>query len=423
MKNFVIFFILLLCCNNSIYAQMEAAISCNNNADELPGKYYNHTQSKYPINLKASSAQEKTAMTNELITLEKLEEKSRNGFTNTGCVLRSSFSNIAGGIFDGYLKTAYSYQLAAYQNVCHATQHIIKTVDEYRTVLRVNINPNLTEGNYYGERGDFYITDKKVRYEIAIDAKRGVNYDKERISNRSRIAQYISEAMVLANRSDEKEDLKHNDFLKIINGSDYVENWPAGGWRYDKTPGKYRWIDRHYFITQPGIPLLIPVTRKEYLEALLEYYEIEKANFMWTVSDKIKSNSKDGSIYEADKTAYQKIYENKKAKVQQLLSTQKPDWLQKPAVVSADRSPRSNDYNKPSNGLFDFDKFYDDDKRGNVLYQYNPAYFKTNANEPAKPVFIELQFRYEIGDDRGFSERLFNNFLKNYDVNALRKML
>lgn len=74
--------------------------------------------------------------------------------------------------------------------------------------------------------------------------------------------------------------------------------------------------------------------------------------------------------------------------------------------------------------LADIGKFYDsENEKTAALYNYNPAYFKTNSNQPTKPVFIEVQFRYEIGDDRGFSERLLNNFLKNYDMNSLRKML
>jgi len=420
----------IISCAQKPSSEKELPVPCDGSADMLPGKYYDHTQPKYPSSLKTSSAQEKTLMLNQLIAFEKLEEKSRSNFSNTGCVLRTSFSSLTSSTIMGYAHTAYGYQLAAYQNVCHATQHIVKTVDEYRTVFRINVNPTLIEGSYYGEGGDFYITDKSVRYEVAIDAKRGATYDKDRITNRSHIAQYVSEAMVLTNRSDNYKN-KHGDFLKIINGEDYVENYLNGS-RDDKpNPKSYKWIDRHYLITKPGVPLLIPVSRKQYLEALLEYYEIEKANFQFMVTLKINDDVKNTSdaakkrmsIYEADKVAYSKIYESKKMKVAQLLNTQKEDWLQQPAVVLSDRSPRPNDYQKASNGLFDFDKFYDGNEKSTLLYQHNIEYFKTSVEQPAKPIFLEVQFRYELAEDRGFSERLFTNFLKNYDMDALHKMI
>lgn len=36
---------------------------------------------------------------------------------------------------------------------------------------------------------------------------------------------------------------------------------------------------------------------------------------------------------------------------------------------------------------------------------------------------MEVQFRYELSKDKGFSERLITNFSKNFDMEALRKML
>ncbi len=56
-------------------------------------------------------------------------------------------------------------------------------------------------------------------------------------------------------------------------------------------------------------------------------------------------------------------------------------------------------------------------------YVLNPEYFKQNSNQPEKPIFMEVQFRYEISTDGGFSKRLFDNFDINFDINALRKMV
>lgn len=431
MKKYLIIFALFLCSNTAHGQQRSATktpdVPCNGDADDLPGKYYDHTQPKYPMNLKAASAQEKAAMLNQLIALEKLEEKSRSNFTNTGCVLRTSFSTLISSTSGGYAHTAYSYQLAAYQNVCHVTQHIIKTVDEYRTVLRVNVNPSLAQ-NYLipGGTGEFYLTDKSTRYDIPIDAKQGPGYNNDKANHPSRVSQYVSEAMVLTGRSDNYKN-KHADFLTLINGNGYVENWMAGS-RGDKPdPKAYKWVDRHYLLTRPGMPLLVPVTRRQYLEDLLEYFEVEKANFYYDVESKLKSSAGDNSeyakkrraVWEADKAAYPQLYETKKTKIKQLLATQKTDWLQKPAVV--DYSSATYDANQR---LANIGNFYDvENEKTAALYTYNPEYFKANANQPTKPVLIEVQFRYELGEDRGFSGRLFNNFLQHYDLKALQQMV
>lgn len=391
---------------------------CSGSADALPGKYTDHTNPKYPHSLKGN-AQEKPAMTKQLIALEKIEEASRANFQLTGCVARVNFSGNNKNTFGDYAYNTYGYQLGLYQNVCHVTEKVVKTVDEYQSVLRVGVNPSLSEGNHYGERGDFYVTDKAVRYEIPIDASLGANYERDRFNNRSRITRYITEEMVLTHRSDNYKD-KHGDFLKLINGNGYVENWMRGS-RDDKPNSKsYKWIDRHYIIARPGIPLLVPVTRKAYLDALLEYYEIEKNNFLWTVAYTIKNQPANASICQADKAAYSKIYESKKSNVQQLL-TSSTEWLQQPAVVIKDLRP--NDYANASNGLLDFEKFYDGDSKGITLYEYNPVYFKANVNQPLQPQFLEVQIRYELSEDKGFSERYFTNFLENYNLDALRKIL
>lgn len=430
MKKSAFVFALLLSCH-TLYAQKaaitkEIPVPCNGNADNLPGRYTDHTNPKYPGSLKGT-VQDKAAMTRQLITLEKLEETSRASFQLTGCVARVSFSGGDKVAYGNSLTAAYSYQLSVYQNVCHITGHIVKTVDEYRTRFRIDLNPLLAQ-NYMlpGSTGEFYIDKSKlVRYDIPIDARQGPDYNNDRLNHPSRISQYISEAIILTNRSNDYKN-KHADFLKFINGEGYIENWINGS-RDDKpNPKAYKWVDRHYLITRPGIPVLIPVSRKQYLEDLLEYLEIEKANFYYDLENKIKSNAGNNSdnakkrmaVMEADRLAYPELYEAKKARVKQLLTSQKAEWLQKPAIVDV-----NNITYDASGRLASIDRFYDaESEKTAALYSYNPEYFKP-GRQSIKPLLMEVQFRYEIGEDRGFSERLFSNFLKNYDLNALRKIL
>ena len=399
---------------------------CNGSADDVAGIYTNHTQPKYGFSLKGTTA-EKAVMMKNLIGIEKLEEASRNNFKLTGCVARVSFARTENRTYGKNVYAAYGYRLSAYQLVCHVTEHVPKIVDEYRTVFGVDINPYIAPGgaNPVGT-GNFSMKFGHMVYSFPIEAKPGPDFEKNKNEKPSRVSQYFSEQDLLTGRSDDYKN-KHSEFLKLNNGNGYVENW-QGGSRYDKHgPDSYQLIDRHYFITKPGIPLLIPVSRKHYLEDMLEYLEIEKANFEYIntkeltdlgtqTADWAKNRKAD---LEADKLAYPKIYEAKKAKLKDLLANQKIEWLQKPAVV--DKNNILKDANESLQAL---GRFYDkEDEYKVALYIINPAYFTSNNGQTTKPLLIEVQFRYEISKESGFSTRLFNNWEKNFDLGALRKLL
>lgn len=421
-------FISFLFCGFAVQAQnnpgaKETPVPCDGNADELPGKYTDHTNPKYPTSLKGN-APDKAIMLKQLIAIEKSEEASRKNFTLTGCVARVSFS---GGDKSTAGIIKYGYQLGVYRNVCNVTQHIVKTSDEYSTVFRVDINNVPVSGALSPLAmgiGNFNIAkySNSVQYDIPVDAIQG----KSTINNPSRVSKYISEKMLLTGRSDNYKDY-HADFLKLNNGNGYVENWQGGDRYANHGPSSYQFIDRHYLITKPGIPLLTPVSRKQYLEDMLEYFEIEKANFYYD-NDKqtkqIQGNNADYakkrmSILENDKAAYPQLYEAKKAKVKQLLAEQKDAWLQQQAIVG---NP-GNTYDV-NDRLKELGKFYDKEGEYSVaLYVVNPEYFKPGGNQSTKPQIVEVQFRYQIGKDFGFSEKLFNNFLKNFDIDALHKIL
>lgn len=429
MKTSIAGLAMLLCIQN-VTAQNKGKIvapqvPCNETADAVDGIYTDHTNPKYgPVSLKGA-AEERDAMMKRLIAIEKLEEASRKDFKLTGCAARVSFARWGNSNYGKHVYARYGYQLGVYPYVCHVTEHLPKIVDEYRTVFRVDINPFIATGIQAGGTGEFTLNGQ-IRYQIPVEAKQGPGFENDGKNNPSKVSQYISEADMLANRSTDYKN-KHADFLKIINGVGYVENWMSGSQYDNRASDSYTWVDRHYLITRPGVPLLIPVSRKQYLEDMLEYLEIEKANFLYSHAKMVKDCAnetadwakKKMALLEQDKNAYPKIYEAKKAKLKDLLATQKPEWLEKPAVV--DNNNRTYDAQKRLENL---GKFYEaEEEYLSALYILNPAYFTSPNGQPTKPLFMEIQFRYETGKDRRATERLFNNFLKNFDMDGLKKMI
>jgi hypothetical protein len=432
MKQFLIFLVMVLgsitAFSQGIKKIPNPLTPCGSRADvdAMPGIYTDHNNTIYGFALKGTPA-EKTTMMKNLIAAEKLEEASRKDFKLTGCAARVSFARHGSSDYGKNVYASYGYNMGIYAFVCNVSQHATKIVDEYRTVFRVEFNPYIMPGGVHAVgTGEFNMKNGNPMYEIPVQAKVGPNFEKDKNNNPSRVSQYISEATLMVARSDNYKDF-HSDFLKLNNGNGYVEHWEMGG-RYDNHgPNSYQFIDRRYFLTKPGVPLLIPVSRKQYLQDMLEYFEIEKANFEYDNAEKIKNIGNNTSesakrtmaALEADKLAYPRIYEAKKAKVNDLLAKQKPEWLQKPAVVDQDRLLK--DANKILEAL---GRFYDaEGEYKSALYVLNPAYFVSNNGQAAKPLLIEVQFRYEITKDYGYSSRLFNNWEQHFDIGALKKML
>ena len=432
MKQFLILSVMVLasivCFSQGIKKIADPLIPCGSRADvdAMPGIYTDHNNTKYGFSLKGTPA-EKTTMMKNLIAVEKLEEASRKDFKLTGCVARVSFARPGSSDYGKNTYASYGYSMGVYALVCNVNQHASKIVDEFRTAFRVDFNPSIMPGGVHAVgTGEFNMKNGNPMYEIPVQAKVGPNFEKDKNNNPSRVSQYISEATLMVARSDNYKDF-HSDFLKLNNGNGYVEHWEMGA-RYDTHgPDSYQCIDRRYFLTKPGVPLLIPVSRKQYLLDMLEYFEIEKANFEYDNAEKIKRIGNDKADFakkalaalEADKLAYPRIYEAKKAKVNDLLAKQKPEWLQKQAVVD------NNNWLKDANvRVAALGKFYDaEGEKTSALYVLNPAYFISNNGQSAKPLLMEVQFRYEIGKETGFSTRLFNNWEQHFDMNALRKMI
>lgn len=407
---------------------------CNGTADDVAGIYTDHTNPKYGSHSIKGTATTKPAMTKNLIAIEKLEEASRKDFKLTGCAARVSFSGGGRTSYGKSAYTSYGYQLGVYAYVCHVKELTTKIVGEYQTVLRININPDVVSGGNSLRPGTGDMSFNKTAntlmwsYDFPADALLGPNYETDRVKKPSNVSKYISESNLLAGRSSAYKSY-HDDFLKLNAGNGYTENYMRGS-LYDKvTENSYRLIDRRYLITKPGIPLLIPVSRKQYLQDMLEYFEIEKANFTYAVDDLLQKSATDNSDYgkqkkqtwQAHKAIYSQHYDAKKARVKELLATQSEEWLQRPAVVAGGNATKDATERLAQTGMFY--EMEDYDKNIFALYVLNPAYFTTGTGPSTTPKLIEVSFRYELNKDKGFSERLINNFEKNFDFEALRNML
>jgi len=200
----------------------------------------------------------------------------------------------------------------------------------------------------------------------------------------------------------------------INSGNNYFQDTPEKDIRPNN---RSNYIYRYWFIKKNNLPVLLPVSRKEYLESLLEYYEREKLYFPKLISKLISDHSnsvKDFSNWEADVT-------DKIAVVKKALSEHNGEWLAAPAVINriedasitykANLAERTN-YNR-------FWKFYGNENKSEPLYKYNPEYFKTTVPVAARPQLVSIVFRYVTIQS---SLRILNNFTKNFDFNAIRKI-
>ncbi len=393
--------------------------------ETLPGKYTDAAHYEWPAaraswfnDLKTTASK---ATANKVLTqIENIEKDSRKNFTLTGAVLKSTFHGDAPGYTNSkYATASYDLNLGIYEYFCANKKVMVNS--EYSSVFRAYVNRfkdlpaafnNLYKSVYY------LTTDKYDSRFIAL-------HDFLRFKDKKIIDAMNSSIGFYQDVADDK--------VKQGSYSTY--------------------ITRHWYITRPGAPILVPVTRKEYLEALLEFYERELTLFKNNIADIEKeyqnniknahgneqyiSNYKKGHDNHLLKYAnYQSKYETKKSLVNNALKGNSIEWLSQPAVVCP--KPVSNwIYDKTlgwsdngegtadteadgiKTGSFTFSGFWDD-RGGDVLYQFNPKYFKNNMVAPATPQMIELSFRYvkvPVG------QKLVENFTKNFNFKAVQELL
>ncbi len=413
-----------------LFLQTVHAQTCTTDKDlaEVPGKYIDAAHCEMPQQkahwLDQLGTPINKATANKVLTqIETLEKDSRKNFNLTGCVLKSAFRTPSNAsIFYGKNSLlSYDLNVGCYEYFCYKNN--LKVNDEYGNVLRAYVNryPDIEYAFTFSDDYPFYET-----------------YNK-----------YSGKMIALCNF------IKQDEIHSVNNSKGYYQDIPESSVKFGN---RSTFITRHWYFTKSNIQLLVPVTRKEYLEALLEYYDRE---YLYT-SEKIKEIEKECAGMMKDPVKYPQLYENgkknltvrkarypdyekkieqKKAMVQKALKENSSDWLSKPAVVKAKKENLSwknyygdstNDYvtidgyyadtpeDAEKTGTFTFSGFWDTKSGGTTLYKFNPEYFKDADKNPVKPYFIELAYRYintKLGKD------LVENFTENFDFDAVKNLI
>lgn len=382
--------------------------SATDDLSKITGKFVDHNWTPVGGYVSDYSTAEKTMA---LKTMNTLEAVCKKDFFGNGFVGKGSFGFKQGDYFNTVFLGTYHYDIGFYDLKCINGQ--LKTAHEFGTNLTITANPVVYPNLQVPVNGQ---GDK-----FTVKGSR-----KERLLNIP-LHRYI----VFTDK---------DEFEKINNGTGYTESAPQYHDAYDKHPD----IIRSWYITPAGKKLFVAVTRKEYLESLLEFYAIEKEVLVQRLDKILKINRETLKQYEKDKDGKDKKdyqyftesiagsekdkaraitnYETKKSKVTTLLQTKPESWLQEsaalnPAVMTNNyRCDAVSEYTKT--GVHTFNDFLNG-QNGLVVYKWNPELFKL---QPAgTPVFFKVSVRYKAGI--AISEAVRDHYTNHLDFAAVKKIL
>lgn len=223
---------------------------------------------------------------------------------------------------------------------------------------------------------------------------------------------------------------------KINSGNGFHE------YTYHNPEKEHATIFREWYITQPAIPLVVPVSRKEYLNGLLEFYRQRKQYFISGYQEQVKGCdqflhkrarvNEDAAFQEKQeekKAALQAIrrieylYQKLKAPVEHALHNQPDVWLRKQAFLNPRKDFGVDIYTDNTLNFelsFVFNGFYEEpDATG--IFQWNRALFSRHADQPAKPLFFKLSFRYEA--ENPFASQLLQQISASLNFRTFQQFL
>lgn len=391
----------LLCVIQVINAQ-----DCKTNADldAIPGKYLTAAQYPWPAVRSAyysnmKTAADKAMAKQTLEKIEKIEQQSHAGFDLTGGNWENVFST-EGYQYLGNIKLGqYTFQSALYEFFCAKGKQMRNS--EYSSVLRIYVNTlQLTTldrflsspfGSSFGS------------YDFGLQYADWKNHKPADVN-----AKMISLFTYLT--------CNNKSLIETINsGNNYFQDVPD---KEIKPNNRNNNVYRYWFIKKKDLPVLLPVSRKEYLQSLLEYYEREKIYFTKLVANLTADHDKSVKYY----NNWETDVANKIAVVNKTLSDNKEEWLSAQAIINrgADNQQTYNAKLAEQTNYNRFWKFYDTENKSEPLYKYNTEYFTTSSKGPASPQLITVAFRNVTMPS---SLRLLDNFKKYFDFEEVKKLV
>lgn len=382
------------------------AQDCKTSADldATPGKYLTAAQYPWPaaraeyfMNLK--TATDKALGKKTLENIEKIEQQSHPGFNLTGGNWENSFSSKGYQYFDNTKLGQYNFQAAFYEYIC--VNGKMKRNSEYQTTLRIYVNEvKLTslDKYLYSPFGT-----SMGSYDLDMQYADWKNHNYADVN-----AKLISLLNYITCSSPQLLDAINtgNKYFQDVADKDIKPN------------NRSNFITRYWFIKKKDIPVLLPVSRKEYLQSLLEYYDREKIYFPKLIAKLKEDHSSSIKYYDT----WEKDVADKIAIVQKTLKEENEEWLSKQAIINpiSDNGRRYNAKLTEQTNYKRFWQFDDNETKSLPLYKYNPEYFKPNPKGAADPQIITVAFRYVTIPS---SLRLLKNFTEHFDFESLGKMV
>ncbi len=390
-----------------VLTQQVFSQDCKTNADldGMPGKFLTAAEYPWPAaraeyfnNL--NTAADKAMAKQILNQVEKIEQQCHTGFNLTGGNWENVYSTDGYGYAGNTKLGKYMFQSALYEYFCAKGKSTRNS--EYSSVLRIYINAipvntlNRFLNNPFSSPGD------GLYDYLGLQDKNWQNHKPTVTAQSIDLFSYLS--------------CNNKDLADAINNGDgYFQDVAEKDIRPDN---RNNYIYRYWFVKKSNLPVLLPVNRKEYLQSLLEYYEREKTYFPKLIEKLTKDHDAGVKQY----TTWETDVNDKMVAVKKALKEHDDKWLSAQAVINRVEDASQNykaklaektNYNR-------FWTFYDTENKGEQLYHYNPAYFKTQAANAAKPQIITVAFRYVSIPS---SIRILNNFSKKFDFDAAQKLV
>lgn len=358
----------------------------------------------------------------------------------TGGLAKASFGTGSKSFYNRSVTNTYMYNLGFHEFVCNIQTHKLAIVDEYQGVLRVTANPSFQTVFHFFE-GNI------AAYKIPANSQQATAPFIAVYNYYAFADNRLVNAINNGNGFIELPAEGVGDQLNQSNGQ-VLENKPGKGYGWNGsngfvTIGAVGFIFRHAFITHTDLPFFIPVSRKQFLTDLLEFYDREKPELVANMQEKIKNlaktiieSGKNNSSYlqgQKDRQAIQEqaakdiltISEQKKQTVTKLLQSKDEKWLNQQAIVPGDNKaftvPSNRNINtKEIYGNFYFTDFYTGSE-GLKLYQVNPEYLKKYPPNGARPAIIDVIYRFRTSDK--FLTGVNDSFINQLDLGEFRKLL